>query len=62
MLSNGVPAVREALTLLCGILKPLAIARISSERGRVLIYEEIRESAGLKSGGIVAVEKARDTW
>jgi hypothetical protein len=28
------------------------------QRGRVLIHEEIRESAELKSGGIVAAENA----
>jgi hypothetical protein len=50
--------VREASTLLRGILKPLAIAGISSKRGRILIHEKIRKSTGLKSRGIVAVEKA----
>ena len=33
---------------------------VVDQRGRVLIPEEIRESAGLKSGAMVAIEKARD--
>lgn len=33
---------------------------VVDQRGRVLIPEEIRESAGLTSGAVVAIEKAGD--
>jgi bifunctional DNA-binding transcriptional regulator/antitoxin component of YhaV-PrlF toxin-antitoxin module len=33
---------------------------VVDQRGRVLIPEEIRESAGLTSGAVVAIEKGRD--
>ena len=33
---------------------------VVDQRGRVLIPEDIRESAGLTSGAVVAIEKARD--
>jgi len=33
---------------------------IVDQRGRVLIPEEIRESAGLTSGAMVVIEKAKD--
>jgi AbrB family looped-hinge helix DNA binding protein len=40
--------------------RSLLTETVVDERGRVLIPEEIRESAGLTSGAMVAVEKARD--
>ena len=40
--------------------KALVNETVVDQRGRVLIPEEIRESAGLKSGVMVAIEKARD--
>jgi AbrB family looped-hinge helix DNA binding protein len=40
--------------------KTLMTETVVDQRGRVLIPEEIRESAGLKSGAMVAIEKARD--
>jgi AbrB family looped-hinge helix DNA binding protein len=33
---------------------------VVDQRGRVLIPEEIRESAGLKSGAVVAIKKTRN--
>jgi AbrB family looped-hinge helix DNA binding protein len=33
---------------------------VVDQRGRILIPEEIRESAGLKSGAVVAIEKTRN--
>jgi bifunctional DNA-binding transcriptional regulator/antitoxin component of YhaV-PrlF toxin-antitoxin module len=40
--------------------KKLMTETIVDQRGRVLIPEEIRESAGLTSGAMVAIEKAKD--
>jgi AbrB family looped-hinge helix DNA binding protein len=40
--------------------KTLMTETIVDQRGRVLIPEEIRESAGLTSGATVAVEKVKD--
>jgi AbrB family looped-hinge helix DNA binding protein len=40
--------------------KKLMTETIVDQRGRILIPEEIRESAGLTSGTMVAIEKAKD--
>ena len=40
--------------------KKLMTETVVDQRGRVLIPEEIRESAGLTSGAMVAIEKAKD--
>ena len=40
--------------------RSLLTETVVDQRGRVLIPEDIRESAGLTSGAVVAIEKARD--